>query len=98
MKFSFIDFYNSVMATIYDLPWLMQKLVGIILIGLGLAGLILPILPGWLFIIPGLGLIHPPLKERMETFSQEKKLPKRLKISIKAIKNAKFSRLLHVWI
>lgn len=35
----------------------MKKIAGISLIILGLIGIIIPILPGWLFVIPGLFLI-----------------------------------------
>ena len=30
---------------------------GLVLVGLGVAGLLLPIVPGWLFLIPGLALL-----------------------------------------
>ena len=30
---------------------------GLVLVGLGLAGLLLPIVPGWLFLVPGLALL-----------------------------------------
>ena len=39
---------------------------GILLILLGIAGLILPILPGWVFIFSGLSLISPALAERVK--------------------------------
>jgi len=38
---------------------------GLTLVGLGLAGLILPIMPGWIFLIPGLLILSeffPPLR------------------------------------
>ncbi|MCX6734786.1 MAG: hypothetical protein NTZ25_02635 [Candidatus Peregrinibacteria bacterium] len=38
---------------------------GIILVLIGLIGLVMPILPGWLFLIPGLILIKPSHKEKI---------------------------------
>jgi uncharacterized membrane protein YbaN (DUF454 family) len=44
-------------------------LSGMALVVLGLAGLILPILPGWIFLIPGLLILSdffPPVKRLVE--------------------------------
>lgn len=38
---------------------MIKKFFGIILITIGIIGLILPIMPGWLFIIPGIKLAFP---------------------------------------
>ncbi len=42
---------------------------GIGLVILGIIGLILPVMPGWIFLIPGLIILsdyHPPLKRLLE--------------------------------
>lgn len=36
---------------------LLRKTIGIILLAIGIFGLIVPIVPGWLFLIPGLILL-----------------------------------------
>jgi len=38
---------------------IIRILLGIAIIMIGIVGLIVPIMPGWLFIIPGLVLINP---------------------------------------
>ncbi len=42
-----------------------KKWYGIVLIGLGLLGLILPLMPGWLLIAAGVALISPKYGERL---------------------------------
>jgi uncharacterized protein YqgC (DUF456 family) len=47
----------------------LRLLSGMALVLLGLAGLILPILPGWIFLIPGLLILSdffPPVKRLVE--------------------------------
>ena len=38
---------------------IMKKILGVALIILGISGLILPFLPGWIFIMAGLGMLLP---------------------------------------
>lgn len=38
---------------------IIRILLGIAIVMIGIVGLIVPIMPGWLFIIPGLVLINP---------------------------------------
>ncbi|WP_279230398.1 hypothetical protein [Thermohalobacter berrensis] len=35
----------------------MRRILGLILISIGLLGMILPVLPGWIFFIPGVKLL-----------------------------------------
>ena len=58
-----------------------KKIIGALLILIGLTGIILPILPGWIFIILGLGLItNKHLKELIEeTKKQWKNFKQRFK-------------------
>lgn len=37
----------------------MKILLGVILVFVGIIGLLVPIMPGWMFIFPGLALISP---------------------------------------
>jgi hypothetical protein len=92
-KFDFVAFFNSFIAQVEQFPWLAQKLIGGLMIIVGLLGLILPIIPGWVFILPGLGIIHPPFRTKLVSFEKEKKLCKRVKVGFTAIKTMKFNRL-----
>ena len=46
----------------------LMALVGILLMIVGIAGLILPILPGWPILFFGLSLIAPKLAERLKKY------------------------------
>jgi uncharacterized membrane protein YbaN (DUF454 family) len=37
---------------------LLRKIIGIILVIIGIFGLIMPIIPGWLFLIPGMLILN----------------------------------------
>ncbi len=53
---------------------LLRLISGVFLVLLGLAGLVLPIMPGWVFLIPGLiilGDYFPPVK-RLLHWAREK--------------------------
>jgi uncharacterized membrane protein YbaN (DUF454 family) len=53
---------------------LLRLIGGILLVLLGIAGLILPIMPGWVFLIPGLAILgdyFPPIK-RLLQWAREK--------------------------
>jgi uncharacterized membrane protein YbaN (DUF454 family) len=53
-------------------PW--EILAGVVLVALGLVGLVLPIMPGWIFLIPGLVLLgrHFHWAKRLLAFAREK--------------------------
>jgi hypothetical protein len=53
---------------------LVRTAVGVVLLGVGLVGLLMPILPGWLLIFAGLALlgIKLPFVERMKQRAREK--------------------------
>ncbi|MCA9386890.1 hypothetical protein KC669_02535 [Candidatus Dojkabacteria bacterium] len=46
----------------------LRKIVGLALVIIGIIGLILPIMPGWIFLIPGLMMID----ERLGKFVRDK--------------------------
>jgi hypothetical protein len=93
MKFDLMVFVNDLLVQIEKYPWFAQKAIGTILIVIGLLGLILPILPGWLFILPGVSILHPPLKVAMLQFEKTKKIFKRLRVGTQALKTLRFKRL-----
>jgi UPF0716 family protein affecting phage T7 exclusion len=93
MKFDLLVFLTDFIAAVEQMPWLAQKLIGGLMILVGIAGLILPILPGWLLILPGLSILHPPFRAGLVAFEKSKKLMKRLKVGTQAIKTWRLQRL-----
>jgi hypothetical protein len=93
MKFDLLVFLTNFIAMVEQMPWLAQKLIGGLMILIGLAGLILPVLPGWLLILPGLSILHPPFRTGLVAFEKSKKLLKRLKVGTQAIKTWRLNRL-----
>jgi hypothetical protein len=92
-NFDLANIFNPYLKSINELPWLAQKLTGILLVLLGIAGLILPILPGWLFILPGISIIHPPFGEKIGEFEKRNRLAKKVGVIPKLIYKGKFSKL-----
>lgn len=42
----------------------MKKILGVVMIILGISGVILPLLPGWMFILAGFGMLLPQNKSQ----------------------------------
>jgi uncharacterized membrane protein YbaN (DUF454 family) len=97
-KFDLVGFISAFIAQVEQFPWLAQKLIGGIMILVGILGLILPILPGWLLILPGLSILHPPFRTSLVNFEREKKVLKRFKVGLKAIQTMKLNRLCAVFV
>ena len=60
---------DAKLKTITPLRRILRLATGIGLVLLGIAGLILPIMPGWIFLIPGLVILSdffPPVKRVLE--------------------------------
>ena len=93
MKFDLMVFVNDLLIQIEKYPWFAQKLIGTVLVAIGLLGLILPLLPGWIFILPGVSILHPPLKVAMVEFEKTKRIFKRFRVGSKALQTFKFKRL-----
>ncbi|MGL4758070.1 MAG: hypothetical protein ACRCXZ_01950 [Patescibacteria group bacterium] len=95
-SFDILGFLNSLLETVNQFPWLAQKAIGLVFIILGLLGLILPLIPGWLFILPGITIVHPPFGKWMKQFEQKKKILKRFQLAPKIVLSGRFKRLLPI--
>jgi hypothetical protein len=93
MKFDLMVFVNDLLVQIEKYPWFAQKAIGTLLVVIGLLGLVLPLLPGWLFILPGVSILHPPLKVAMVQFEKTKKIFKRFRVGTQALKTFRLNRL-----
>jgi hypothetical protein len=59
MNKSFWKQVNTTINKFNKLPIIFRPFVGIGLILIGIVGIILPVMPGWVFLIPGIILIFP---------------------------------------